>query len=104
MFKVYILKCLNSTSKKRYYIGHTNNLEKRVRLHNEGSTPSTRFNGPWRVIYSESFQTRSEAMRREKEIKGYKGGIQFKLLLENICCDKSEIQLKIESPKIRQSE
>jgi len=97
MYTVYILKCLNQTSKKRYYIGHTNNLERRVMLHNEGSTPSTKFNRSWKVIYSEEYETRSEAMRRELEIKKFKSGIQFKLLLSNLSCDKRESPLKIDS-------
>ena len=36
---------------------------------------------PWKVVYSETFQNRSGACKRELEIKSYKGGILFKKLL-----------------------
>ena len=78
MYRVYILKSLKVS---RYYIGHTNNLVKRLNEHNSGKTKSTKGYIPWKIVYTEEFETKSEAFRREREIKGYKSGIKFKQLL-----------------------
>ena len=72
MFYVYII--YNETAKK-FYIGQTENVEQRLRLHNQkvfkGYT--SRFEGVWKVVYSEPYQTRSEALKREKQLKSYRG-------------------------------
>jgi len=78
MYKVYILKSLN---KSRYYIGHTENLENRLLRHDNGKVKSTKFYRPWKLVHEEGYDTKSEAYKRELEIKSYKGGIKFKKLL-----------------------
>ena len=78
MYKVYILK---STINNRYYIGHTENIDNRLNLHNSGRVRSTKPYSLWNIIHTETLKTRSEAQKREIEIKKYKGGIQFKKLL-----------------------
>ena len=67
---VYILKSLKE---KRFYVGFTIDLERRLLEHNEGNTKSTRPFRPWKLIYSESFESKSEAMRREWFLKHAKG-------------------------------
>ncbi|MDI6765365.1 MAG: GIY-YIG nuclease family protein [Bacteroidota bacterium] len=69
MYFVYILQ-----SKKigQYYVGHTDNLERRMSEHDNGKSPYTKGRGPWTLVNVEEFATRSEAMKREKEIKGQK--------------------------------
>jgi len=69
MFYVYVLK----NGKGRLYVGHTNNLERRITEHNTGLSPYTKNRGPWELAYSESFDTRGEAMKREKFLKSGKG-------------------------------
>lgn len=78
MFFVYILQ---SETTGKYYIRQTNNLEQRLLRHNTHPDSYTKNKGPWRVVYSEECGTRSEAMRREKQIKSYKGGDVFKSLI-----------------------
>jgi len=78
MYKVYILQSLKN---HRYYIGHTKNLEERIKRHNNGRVKSTKSGSPWKIIYTESFDGKSDACRREAEIKKYKSGIKFKKLL-----------------------
>ena len=82
MFYVYILKSDNKNY-HRYYIGHTNNLQKRLNEHNSKRVRSTKAFVPWKVIYTETFETKSEAFRREQQIKSYKSGDAFKKLIEN---------------------
>ena len=78
MYKVYILQSIKHL---RYYIGHTQNLESRLKKHNSGRVRSTKDGVPWKIVYTEIYNTRSDAYSRELEIKKYKGGIKFKRLL-----------------------
>ncbi len=62
----YILECKDGT----YYTGWTNNLEKRLKDHNDGKGAKyTKSRLPVSLVYYEEFQTKEEAMRREYAIK-----------------------------------
>ena len=62
----YILRCGDGS----LYTGWTNDLEKRIRTHNEGRGGKyTRSRLPVELVYHEEFETKEEAMRREWEIK-----------------------------------
>ncbi len=73
MYKVYII--VNPEGKT--YIGQTNNLERRLKEHNNpdyrGTLYTKRIKGPWKLLYFEGYSTRGEAMKREKELKSGKG-------------------------------
>jgi len=66
MYYVYILQ---SPKTHRYYIGSTENLENRLEEHNSGETKSIRNGIPWKIVHTKEFQTRSEAVKKEKQIK-----------------------------------
>lgn len=67
-FYAYILHCADGT----YYAGHTDNLEARIALHDSGQLPGwTRSRRPVRLVWSEPFQTRLEALEAERKIKGW---------------------------------
>lgn len=51
--------------------------------HNNGEVRSTKSGVPWRVVYTEDYNKKSEAVKREIEIKKYKSGIKFKKLVSN---------------------
>jgi len=55
------------------YIGSTDNVLKRITEHNKGKCRYTRGRKPWKLIYQEEYQTRSEAMKREKFLKSGQG-------------------------------
>ena len=78
---MYIVYILLSAKNGKYYIGQTSDMRSRLQRHNSGRVPSTMKYRPWRLIHSEQLQTRADAMRREKEIKKYKGGILFQRLV-----------------------
>jgi putative endonuclease len=64
----YILQCRDKT----LYCGYTNNLDKRLAVHNSGKGAKyTKIRLPVKLVYSESFATKSEAMKREYQIKQY---------------------------------
>ena len=66
-YYIYILECADGT----LYTGSTNDLTKRVETHNTSKTGAkyTRARRPVKMVYSEEFETKSEAMKREWEIK-----------------------------------
>ena len=68
----YFVYVLQSEKDGSYYVGHTNNLSERLQRHNEGRSPYTKGRLPWKSIYQEAFDSRTEAMKREAEIKGMK--------------------------------
>ncbi|OGM31615.1 hypothetical protein A2803_00445 [Candidatus Woesebacteria bacterium RIFCSPHIGHO2_01_FULL_44_21] len=78
---MYFAYILYSQPFDKYYIGSTSNLQNRIDRHNNGGSRYTRPFRPWALVYSEKFKTGSEAAKREKEIKRYKGGNSFKQLL-----------------------
>ncbi|GFO86822.1 GIY-YIG nuclease family protein [Anaerostipes butyraticus] len=62
----YMLECGDGT----LYTGWTNDLEKRVKRHNEGKGAKyTRSRLPVKLVYQEHFDTKREAMKREAQIK-----------------------------------
>ena len=67
-----ILYILQSEMTKKYYIGSTTNLERRLRDHERGNTRTTRIHKPWFFVYSEKYKTLKEARKREIQIKRWK--------------------------------
>ncbi|TSA28231.1 MAG: GIY-YIG nuclease family protein [Ignavibacteriales bacterium] len=76
MFTVYVL--LSEKDNKRY-IGFTDDIERRLTEHNLGKVKSTKKRQPLRLIYTEEYENKSEAMKREKEIKASKGKFMIPL-------------------------
>ena len=65
-YTVYILQ---SKKDGTFYIGFTSNIEQRLEYHNGGKSRYTSRKMPWKLVYSEIFKTRTEAVRREKFLK-----------------------------------
>ena len=76
---VYIIK---SEKNSQYYIGSTNDFDRRLKEYNLGRNKSTKNKGPWELVYQEFYETRVEARRRELKIKSYKSENAFKNLLK----------------------
>lgn len=68
-FWVYILKCADDS----YYTGHTDNLEKRMFEHVNGTFPGcyTYKRRPVELVFSQDFNSRYEALASEQQIKGW---------------------------------
>ena len=69
MFYVYVLK---SQVVDRFYVGYSEEPDRRLIDHNSGKVKSTRNYRPWRKIYQEEFETELLAIRRERCIKSMK--------------------------------
>ena len=67
MFYVYLIISLD----KYYhsYVGYTDNLTKRINLHNSGKGAKFTRGRKWKLIYSKKYQTKSEAMKEEIKLK-----------------------------------
>ena len=68
VYFVYVLKN-QKKSKLTTYVGYTNNLKKRLNLHNNGKGAKFTRGRSWKIVYSEKFSTKKEAMSREYYIK-----------------------------------
>ena len=79
MYYVYIIQSIVT---KRYYVGSTPDFKKRLTEHNTGITKSTKPYRPYTVVHIEKLQSKHDALKREKQIKRYKGGNAFKKLLK----------------------
>lgn len=66
MFFVYILK---SSKDREWYIGSTNDLERRIEEHNSGKVPSTKSRIPLKIIYYEAYLSGKDARHREHNLK-----------------------------------
>jgi putative endonuclease len=78
MYCVYIIQ----NPQGGLYIGQTEQrVEERVARHNRGGEKYTTNKGPWKIIYTEIYNTRTEALAREKYLKKLKNP---KYILEKI--------------------
>lgn len=77
-YYVYILRSLKDN---RYYIGSTADVRARLNYHNAGLQKSTKSRIPFELVYSEEYDSKTEGLKREKQIKAYKGGEAFKKLI-----------------------
>ena len=68
-FYLYILR---SQTSGRFYVGQTQDVVARLAYHNANYSKSLKNRGPWELLYTETFATRSDATRRERQIKSWK--------------------------------
>ena len=82
MFKVYILF---SAALNKYYIGFTgDDISERIRKHNSNHKGFTGGVGDWKLLYSENYPTKQEALAREREIKSWKSSKRIAQLVQSI--------------------
>ena len=77
MFYIYVL--VSEIKGLRFYIGMTEDIERRLNEHNRGETKSTKGYIPWTLFQIEKFETRKEAREREIYLKGGSGKERIKL-------------------------
>lgn len=76
---VYIVRCSDNS----LYTGYTNNIEVRINKHNAGKGAKyTKIRRPVVLVYQEMYDTKSEALRREYEIKTFTRQRKLKLIEE----------------------
>ena len=65
----YVYMLISKSDKPVSYIGYTNNLKKRIKLHNLGKGAKFTRGRKWKLIYKEKFRSKSKAISREYYIK-----------------------------------
>ena len=68
----YYVYILESIKNGKYYIGQTEDLEKRLSRHNAGMNKSTKSSSPWEIKWWKEFESRTEAIKEETLLKGLK--------------------------------
>ena len=79
-FFVYVLY---SPIKDNFYIDFTSDLEERIIRHNQKSKGFTGKTNDWIIVHSETYNSKPEALAREKQIKSWKSRIKIQDLLNN---------------------
>ncbi|MFA6963097.1 MAG: GIY-YIG nuclease family protein [Patescibacteria group bacterium] len=73
---MFIVYAIYNHDHDKIYIGQTNNLELRLEAHRSKTfvtSYTSRFNGEWLLIYTEKIATLGEALKREKQLKSFRG-------------------------------
>ena len=79
-YYVYIIRCKDGS----YYTGHAKDAEKRFEMHKRGrGARYTRMHEPEKLVYIEQFESRGEAMRRERQIKTLSHNKKQQLINDN---------------------
>lgn len=66
---MYIVYAIKSTTKNYIYVWMTNNLDRRIKEHNNWRNQSTKSYVPFELIYKEEYENRIDARKREKYLK-----------------------------------
>ena len=81
-FVYLIISCLKN-NKKISYVGYTNNIEKRIKLHNSNKGAKFTRGKKWKLVYYEKYDSKSKAMKNEFKLKkNYK--LRKKIILKNL--------------------
>ncbi|MFH0834151.1 MAG: GIY-YIG nuclease family protein [Patescibacteria group bacterium] len=81
MHFVYILK---SVGRKRFYIGVSSDVSKRLLEHNRGCAKSTKPYRPWQIVYTEKFESKTAAYKREFYLKHPQGYLEKKKIIDSL--------------------
>jgi len=78
----YFLYIIFSPKLNAYYVGHTSNIEDRIRKHNSNHKGYTGRANDWTLKYFETFDSKTDAYAREREVKKWKSRIKIEKLIE----------------------
>ena len=78
----YFIYILHSSKSNHYYIGSAANPDERLVRHSAGATPSTKSGRPWKIVYTEIFQCKTDGLKREIYLKKMKSRIYLENLIK----------------------
>ncbi len=81
MFYTYVLKSLKDD---KLYVGFSENLEERIKSHNDGLVKATKTRRPLKLVYYEACSEKSDALNRERQLKTGFGRAYLKRRLSSI--------------------
>lgn len=70
---MHLIYVLRSKKDNNLYIGCTSDLEKRIKMHNNGFVRSTKNRRPLEIVFKENYEDKYEAFRKERFYKSAKG-------------------------------
>jgi putative endonuclease len=79
----FIVYILYSSTRNKFYIGYNSYLEERIIRHNQKSKGFTGNSNDCKIVYTETFLTKIEAITKEKQIKSWKSRIKIQELISN---------------------
>ena len=79
MFYAYILY---NKIRNKYYVGSTSNLVERLKKHNTNHSGFTGDTGDWIIVWKQFFENKSDAMKKEKQIKSWKSRMLIEKLID----------------------
>ncbi len=79
MYAVYIIY---SERLNKYYIGFTSDIEERLCKHNREHKGFTSKGQPWKLLYTENYLVKKDAMAREKVLKSWKDRSRIERLIQ----------------------
>ncbi len=79
----FIVYILFSETKNRFYIGFTSDMEQRIMRHNQKSKGFTGNVNDWKIVYTEKYDSKEEAYKRELQIKSWKSRLKIQELINN---------------------
>ena len=80
---IFIVYILQSEVDESYYVGYTSDINKRLIDHNSKSAYYTSRKIPWRIVYTEFFESKTDAIKREIFIKKQKSKVFIKSLIDS---------------------
>ena len=95
MFFVYVIR----NSEERLYIGHTDDVDRRVSDHQQGRSRWTRGRGPWELVLREDYATRGEAVRRERALKSGRLNQELRARLQRQTSGEGHVAVRRPSPE-----
>ncbi len=91
---MYYFYLLHSEQLGKYYIGHSKDPKNRLKKHNTNHKGFTGKVNDWEIVYTEIFQSKSEAYARERQVKSWKS----KKKIEQLIADKPKEKAGSEHP------
>ncbi len=85
-FYTYVLR---SEKDRKFYIGYTSDLKRRLQEHQRGKNVSTAKRLPIELVFYEAFRSQEDARRREDYFKTTKGKTRLRLMLKGYLQDKT---------------
>jgi putative endonuclease len=79
---MYFVYLIQSDIDNSFYVGYSQDTQKRLLAHNNGESTYTRRKMPWKLVYTEEYISKSEALKREKFLKAQKNTEFYKKLIK----------------------
>jgi putative endonuclease len=80
---MYYVYTIQSQRNRKIYVGYTNDLRKRLKMHNSAEVFSTKPYRPFKLIYYEAYQNKNDALERERFLKSGWGKNYLKKVLKH---------------------